>query len=131
MVEMCACSNYEAEAVPFHVHVPAQGAYSALHPIKDHRFWHPEPDAEWREIEVPVRKLDTLLHLHGFPRLDFLAIDVEGEEMNVLRGADLDHWKPRVIITESWDAPLEQQSYLKPFGYLLFHRHQVNNIFLR
>jgi hypothetical protein len=36
---------------------------------------------------VPVRRLDTLLAQHLIPRADFLKIDVEGFELEVLAGA--------------------------------------------
>ena len=33
--------------------------------------------------------------------IDFLKVDVEGHEAAVLRGADFDHWRPRVVVVEA------------------------------
>ncbi|MCX6887688.1 MAG: FkbM family methyltransferase [Verrucomicrobia bacterium] len=34
---------------------------------------------------ISVKRLDTLLQEHGFPRIDVLIVDVEGAELGVLR----------------------------------------------
>lgn len=98
-VEMCACAEKPSESEPFSVCIdfPEQG--SALrpsnHPIVGNR--------RWRQINVRVETVDRLLNKWQFPRLDALCIDVEGGESGVLAGANLDHWKPKVIVVESWD----------------------------
>ena len=39
-------------------------------------------------IEVPCTTLDTLLRKHNIDRIDYLSIDTEGSEINVLQGID-------------------------------------------
>ena len=72
---------------------------------------------------VPVRTLDRLLDEHGVTTIDFLKIDVEGSEGDVLSGIDLTRWLPRVVVIEcvkpwsserndeSWRSILESQGY--------------------
>lgn len=40
-------------------------------------------------IDVPVRTLDEILTDAGMPYIDFISIDVEGHEVEVLEGLDL------------------------------------------
>jgi len=56
------------------------------------------------EITVPMRTLDELLAEAGVTKIDFITIDVEGGELAVLAGFDLDRWKPRVVILENNDG---------------------------
>lgn len=51
---------------------------------------------------VCVKPLDTLLYQVGATRLDYLSIDVEGGEWDVLSGFSLDIWEPKVIVVEQW-----------------------------
>ncbi len=55
-----------------------------------------------QSIRVPAFRLDALLHRY-LPRdtqIDFLSIDVEGSEMEVLRSNDWIRFRPRVVIVE-------------------------------
>lgn len=66
--------------------------------------------------------LATLLDEHRVTHIDFLKIDVEGAEHDVLAGADWSRWRPAIILAEavspgaeeswrSWDALLTAQDY--------------------
>lgn len=56
--------------------------------------------AAMEEVVVPMRTMDELLSEAGANKIDFITIDVEGAELEVLRGLDLARWKPRVVILE-------------------------------
>jgi FkbM family methyltransferase len=56
------------------------------------------------EVTVAVRTLDDLLAEAGVARVDFITIDVEGGEMNVLAGFDLQRWRPRMVILENGEG---------------------------
>src|SRR5487761_2561484 len=53
------------------------------------------------ELRIAVRTLNAILEEQQVPVIDFLKIDVEGAELEVLRGLDLNRWRPRVIVVES------------------------------
>lgn len=129
LVELVACSDKNADNVEFSIHEDAPGSFSSLKPSSFGQ-WAPSASASWSKINVPVRTLDHLLNQHAFPRLDALAIDTEGTEMDVLKGLDLDRWKPRCLVIESWHEPLDFDSFLEPFGYKRMHRFEVNNLYL-
>lgn len=106
-------------------------AYSALKPIIDHPVWHPGPNELWRAIEVRVARLDTLLEEAGFDHLDAATIDVEGGEMDVLKGFDLERWKPKVLVIEQWNEDNPIRPYLAERGYRFDERLYVNDCFIR
>jgi FkbM family methyltransferase len=53
------------------------------------------------ETQVPVRTLTDILRAKKFPAIDFLKIDVEGAEPEVLRGIDLSEFNPRILVIEA------------------------------
>lgn len=55
------------------------------------------------EIQVPARTLTSILEECRAPHIDFLSLDVEGSEVNVLRGLDFARYAPAYILVEVWD----------------------------
>jgi FkbM family methyltransferase len=56
--------------------------------------------ASLRRVEVPLTSLNRALEAAGFSSIDFAIIDVEGGELEVLKGFDLTRFRPRAIIVE-------------------------------
>ncbi|NNM00329.1 MAG: FkbM family methyltransferase [Gammaproteobacteria bacterium] len=52
------------------------------------------------EIEVPARTLQSVLDAQGMTRVDLLSLDVEGGELDVLKGLDFTRTRPRFIACE-------------------------------
>ena len=60
-----------------------------------------------RVISVPVRTLHSIPTEAGAPiGFDFLSIDVEGHEIEVLRGYDIASWKPHLIVLPRIQRPI-------------------------
>lgn len=131
LAESCACGSRDADGIPFYIHDPGPGAFSSLKPIKDNKHYPVGATETFRQVLVPVRTLDTLLRKHQFPKLDALSIDVEGSELDVLDGIDLEKWKPKAIVAEWWDEPGRLTPYLEARGYKFMERRLVNNLYLR
>jgi FkbM family methyltransferase len=55
------------------------------------------------DVSVPAATLSSLIERHGIERIDLLSLDVEGYELNVLRGLDLERHGPHAILVEAWD----------------------------
>jgi len=79
------------------------------------------------EIEVPVRTLDDILEQANAPApLDFVSIDVEGHEVEVLSGFDLRRWQPRLLLVEDHVSTLATHRFLTRAGYRLIRRTGLN-----
>jgi FkbM family methyltransferase len=78
-------------------------------------------------IDVPVRTLDSVLEEAGtLAGFDFLSIDVEGHEIEVLRGFDVARWRPRLILLEDHVGDLSKHRYLTRAGYRIIRRYENN-----
>ncbi len=60
------------------------------------------------EVNVPIRRLDDILeaHLPAGRTIDFLSIDVEGRDLDVLQSNDWVRFRPRFILAETLRAEL-------------------------
>lgn len=56
-----------------------------------------------RDVAVPVKRLDEIMSDAELPTRDiqFLKIDVEGAELEVLNGIDFSVWRPWVVVVEA------------------------------
>jgi len=81
----------------------------------------------YRTETVKVVTLDSILEENAVGRIDFLSIDVEGTELDVLKGFDLDRYRPRLILLEDKLVYLNKHRWLKRNGYRLVKRTQFNN----
>jgi len=83
-------------------------------------------------IEVPCITLDEILRDID-QQIDFISIDVEGHELEVLRGLDIDRFAPRVIIIEqeadAYKSPVT--SLLNKHGYFLKLHLGSNSFYTR
>lgn len=88
---------------------------------------------EYELIHVRVRTLISILrYMINVDRIDVLTIDTEGTEMEVLRGFDIETWKPKVVVVENIEPEnTEQFDYLKKRGYTLRKRINFNDIYER
>lgn len=83
-----------------------------------------------KSVKINIRTLDDMLNeLQRISKIDFITIDVEGNELNVLKGFDLNKWKPTILIIEdnSYYKDDTIVRYLKSEGYIRFRRTGVND----
>ena len=128
-VETCALSREPKESATLHVHVENPEAFTSLRP-QVRPDMHPVKEMTWMQVKVAVKTVDQLLEKWQFPRLDLLSIDTEGTELDILKGCDLERWKPRVIVTECWDPVGPIDLYLEALGYKKTARNVHNDIFV-
>jgi FkbM family methyltransferase len=115
-----ACSSRQNAGKHMRLHVA--GPLSAL----DRARMAPGAQPE-QVIEVPVRALDDVLVEASAPaQFDFLSIDVEGHELEVLSGLDLARWRPRLILIEDHVGNLKRHKFLNKSGYRLIRRVENN-----
>jgi FkbM family methyltransferase len=114
----CSSPDNAGKTMPLHV----AGSLSSLD--RDQMAPGTTPETV---IAVPIRTLDSILEEARAPKwFDFLSIDVEGHEIEVLRGLDIAHWRPRLILLEDHVADLSKHRFLKAAGYCIIRRYENN-----
>jgi FkbM family methyltransferase len=84
-----------------------------------------------RKVTVDLRRLDTLLDQHAptISRIDLLAIDVEGWELEVLDGLTFERFRPQVVIVENLFNDKTYRRYMANLGYGLWRRVAPNDVY--
>jgi FkbM family methyltransferase len=77
-------------------------------------------------IEVKADTLTHVLQAQHLQHIDFLSIDVEGAEMDVLLGLDFGIYQPQLILLEDKHLYLKKHFFLKRQGYKLVRRLNRN-----
>jgi len=99
------------------------------------RFARDNP--KWKILSLPMHTLQTIFDNY-IPKgtiIDFLSIDIEGNDLDALKGLDMNvKWKPRVIVAEvllDFDAQAlnKLKNYLAGFGYRFAKCHYQNAFF--
>jgi FkbM family methyltransferase len=86
-------------------------------------FKNQHPDKE--PIDVPANTLTNILEKHKIKKIDLFSLDVEGYEINVLEGFDIQKYKPSFILIETTIIPTRQKeikNYMESVGYQLIER---------
>ena len=90
-----------------------------------------------KKIEIDCFKLNSVLQKYKIEKIDYLNIDVEGSEMEVIEGIDFDKFNPRLITIENNDLLLEDYFKSKVYellmknGYALINKIGVTNFFIK
>jgi len=101
---------------------------SAIDPTPEHIQRIENEGGSIETISVPCVTMNELLAASDVAAIDFVTIDVEGHEMQVLRGFSLDKYKPRILIIEDNTMGMDKTipDYLKALGYIKFYRTGCN-----
>lgn len=131
VVAGCAASSQEGEATFFVAENVEQ--MSTLELTPDRAQWIGQVCGAVKELTVRTATLDSLLAEAGFPEIEFITIDVEGHELEVLKGLTLELHRPRIVIIEDnsvgGDSPVAR--YMSDCGYVHFKRTGVNEWYAR
>lgn len=104
-------------------HPPTADFYEAEH----HAQSGLKPDAMQRtqyvrKEVVPVFTLDEILDQAGNPQLDFVSIDVEGLQLEVMSGFDLARHRPALLLIEDSFLDWRTHLYMRGQHYRLARR---------
>jgi FkbM family methyltransferase len=69
------------------------------------------------EVEVPARTLTSILDELKVTEIEFFSLDVEGYELNVLKGLDFNKYKPKYLLIEFLNDKVrsEIEAYIQDF----------------
>jgi FkbM family methyltransferase len=79
---------------------------------------------------VQMLTLDEVIELAKCPTIDFVSIDVEGAEFDVLRGFDLSRHKPSLVLLEDHLFNVNSHRLLRASGYRLVRRTGLNSWYI-
>ncbi len=84
------------------------------------------------EIQVEVRTLDSILTEANVNRkIDFISIDTEGTELDVLRGLSLNEWDISLLVVENNYNDPEIEEHLLTQGYVKDARWKINDFYIK
>ena len=110
------------------------GVVSVVEPLTE-RFmsaYVAASDGSYRIMPTRLMTLDSALEKHGFPRLDFLSLDVDGIERKVLAGFDIARWNPQAVMIENALSEEDIREWFTSRGYFLSARiDNLNEVFVR
>ena len=115
----CAVGDRDQSQVTFYAN--RRGSLSTLKPEMEQHFReHYAPYfSGFEPCTVPLRTLSSLLDEHGIRDIDVLSLDIEGGELDALRGIDFSRHRPRLLVVECLTPQevLAVESILLPAGY--------------
>lgn len=129
----CALGDYNAHDIPFKIYWNEIAEYAGISSLEpDMRLIrHFSPHFVFQEeIQVQVCTLNSCLENAGFPRLDFLSLDVEGGELNVLKGLDFNRWKPQLMQIENHHDDPKLVQYLIDRRYKRIDRIDIDDFWI-
>lgn len=84
-----------------------------------------------RTIRVKTRRLDTIIASTGLAQLDVLVVDVEGWELECLRGFSFGSLAPKVAVIENLFHDHSLTDFMTQRGYQLWRHIEPNDIYER
>ena len=144
LVHECACSSYDimpeyGQSADFYIFDIGKdnilSSLSGLRPDPKLLVSHGGLINNCYVIPVEVDVLSNILVKYKFPqRIDFVSIDTEGTELDVLKGMYFNEWDYKLLVVENNhdDAYGEQiEEYLNCVGYVKDQRYFVNDFYIR
>lgn len=128
----CAAGETDEDAV---FYANARGSLSTLDKTKETHFQHNYGSffSGFEEQYVKKARISSLLDACQIDDIDILSLDIEGYEVEALKGLDLSRHRPKVMIIESDDSQHEAQldALILPHGYTKSVNLDVNLFYVR
>jgi FkbM family methyltransferase len=131
-VVSCLAGRADGE-IDFHV---VEGLHGLSSAVKDNAESARQYGASYRTERRAVRRLSRLIDEAGIDGIDFLKIDVEGAEADVLGGLDLTRHRPRVVLVEAVNPHVKEGDWarwepmLTEAGYAFVFFDNLNRFYL-
>jgi len=82
-------------------------------------------------ITVPAYNINSILRSRDLFDLDYMSIDIEGNEIDIVKSIDLDTFRIKAITVENLDNNRLSYDYLLQNGYKYYHRIFIDDLFIR
>ena len=130
-----AISNENKDSVEFNIvdSGPWTAGFSAIEISEEYKEIFKWKDSfNIKKISVPQKTLNKIIEdeIQDLKSIDILSIDVEGGEMNCLKGLDINKYKPNIILIENVSGKKDIENYLKQFNYKLDKEFEYNQYYI-
>ena len=85
----------------------------------------------YEDIEIRCYDINNLLETNKFYKIDFLSIDTEGSEFEILKKIDFEKFDIEVIVVENNYGENKFKEFLSTKNYILNNRLSVDDIFTK
>lgn len=82
-------------------------------------------------IDVDIITLDTLLESIEVEKIDYLSVDTEGWEIDVMRGFDHNKYQPKIVVLENLHDDSKYSTYMNSIGYKLELKEHYNEVYTK
>lgn len=131
----CACGEHNQENASFTIFcLEGQNlsAISSLSPDQRLIDSHNHLITKREGVLLQVKTLTTLLDERNYPtNIDFISIDTENTELDVLKGLDLNKYNVKLLVIENNFNEPQIEEYLKKFNYKKVNRLAVNDFYTK
>jgi len=71
-------------------------------------------------VVVPVRRLESILgeHLQAGTKIDFMSVDAEGFDYDILESNDWEKFRPSIVLVEICQCSMEETMHHRTTGFL-------------
>jgi FkbM family methyltransferase len=85
-----------------------------------------------KPIIVEAITLDKCIEdFYKYDKIDFISIDTEGTELDVLKGFSIEKWNPKLLVIENNFEDPEIEKYLKQYEYKKDKRIAINDFYIK
>ena len=84
------------------------------------------------KVKVPQKTLNTVIstEITHIKNIDIISIDIEGGEFKVLKGLNLEKYKPKLMVIENVFNKNDIKEYLYNSNYILDKHIEYNQYYL-
>jgi FkbM family methyltransferase len=83
------------------------------------------------QVKIQSKSLDSIFHLHNIKKIDFISIDTEGGELDILKTIDFEKVCIKALIVENNYSKNDIYEFLNAKGYKLTKRLEMDEIYVK
>jgi FkbM family methyltransferase len=110
-----------------------QGDVALVSSVKKEELerWKPL-NMPFTKMDIPMMRFDKLIESAGVSKFDFITMDIEGAELDVLPQMDFDKMETKMLIVEFNGKQQEKyDEIILPYGFKLIHKNGENLLYTR
>lgn len=85
----------------------------------------------YEDIKVKCYNINSLLKKHKMYHIDFLSIDTEGSELEILKCIDFSMFNIEVILVENNYSDIELKQYIQSKGYRFIKQLDIDELYIK